>query len=88
MKANKPQINRLLKTARGQIDGILKMIEDDKYCIDISNQIMACEAILKKANKEIIRAHMQSCVKEAFDSNNNPDEKIDEIINIIDKLSK
>lgn len=88
MKANKSQINRLLKTARGQIDGILKMIENDKYCVDISNQIMACEAILKKANKEIIRAHMQSCVKEAFDNDNNPDEKIDEIINIIDKLSK
>lgn len=88
MKANKSQINRLLKTARGQIDGILKMIEEDKYCVDISNQIMACEAILKKANKEIIRVHMQSCVKEAFDSGNNPDEKIDEIINIIDKLSK
>lgn len=88
MKANKSQINRLLKTARGQIDGILKMIENDKYCVDISNQIMACEAILKKANKEIIRAHMQSCVKEAFDNDNNSDEKIDEIINIIDKLSK
>lgn len=88
MKANKSQINRLLKTARGQIDGILKMIENDKYCVDISNQIMACEAILKKANKEIIRAHMQSCVKEAFDNDNNTDEKIDEIINIIDKLSK
>lgn len=88
MKADKKQINRLLKTAKGQIDGILKMIEDDKYCIDISNQIMACEAILKKANKEIIRAHMCSCVKEAFESNDKPDEKIDEIINIIDKLSK
>ncbi len=88
MKADKAQINRLLKTAKGQIDGILKMIEDDKYCVDISNQIMACEAILKKANKEIIKAHMHSCVKEAFNNNNNTDEKIEEIINIIDKLSK
>ena len=41
MQADKSQITRLLKTARGQIDGILKMIDDDRYCVDISNQIMA-----------------------------------------------
>lgn len=90
MKADKSKINRLLKTARGQIDGILKMIEQDKYCIDISNQLMACEAILKKANKEIIKAHMESCVKEAFENNDIKDAnlKIEEIVNIISKLSK
>lgn len=90
MKANKEKITRLLKTARGQIDGILKMIEEDKYCIDISNQIMASSAILKKANKEIIQAHMESCVKEAFENkdDSNIDSKISELITIIDKLSK
>ena len=50
--ADKKQVTRLLKTARGQIDGILKMVEEDRYCIDISHQIMASEAILKRANKE------------------------------------
>ena len=52
MMADKKQVTRLLKTARGQIDGILKMVEEDRYCIDISHQIMASEAILKRANKE------------------------------------
>lgn len=90
MKANKTKINSLLKTARGQIDGILKMIEDDRYCLDISNQIMATNAILKKANKEIIRTHMESCVKDTFKSYDEvaTDEKINEIMGIIDKLSK
>ena len=46
MRADKDTISRLLKTARGQIDGILKMVEDDRYCMDISNQVMATEAIL------------------------------------------
>ena len=46
MMADKKQVTRLLKTARGQIDGILKMVEEDRYCIDISHQIMASEAIL------------------------------------------
>ena len=53
MKADQKQMTRLLKTARGQIDGILKMIEEDRYCLDISHQIMAADAILRRANKEL-----------------------------------
>ena len=49
MKADKTKINRLLKTARGQIDGILRMVEEDRYCMDISQQLMATEAILNRA---------------------------------------
>ena len=63
MKAGKAKVTQLLKTARGQIDGILKMIEDDRYCIDISNQLLAVESIIGKANKEVIRGHMHYCVK-------------------------
>ncbi len=85
MKADEKQIVRLLKTARGQIDGILKMVEDDRYCVDISNQIMATDAILRKANKEILRAHMKCCVKEALETGQE-DKKIDELINMIDKM--
>lgn len=90
MKADKAQISRLLKTARGQLDGLLKMVEEDRYCIDISNQLMATQAILRKANKEVIHGHMQSCVKEAFEqgSQGDRDAKIKEILDIMDKLSK
>lgn len=87
MKADKVKINKLLKTAAGQIEGILKMVEDDRYCIDISNQILAAQSILKKANKEIIKAHMEVCVKQSFEIGNE-DEKIDEIISLIDKISR
>ena len=51
MRADKAKVSRLLKTARGQIDGILKMVEEDKYCIDILNQIMASEAVLRRAQR-------------------------------------
>lgn len=54
MQANKQDVSRLLKTAKGQIDGILKMIEEDRYCMEISHQIMAAEAILNKANREVL----------------------------------
>lgn len=87
MKADKDNVTRLLKTARGQLDGLLKMVDEDRYCIDISNQLMATQAILKKANKEIIRAHLGCCVKEAFQKGNAED-KIEEIIDVMDKLSK
>lgn len=85
--ADKTQITRLLKTARGQIDGILKMVEDDRYCMDISCQVMATDSILKKVNREIIRAHMEHCVKQSFQENN-ADEKINELLQMFDKLTK
>lgn len=87
MVADKKQVTRLLKTARGQIDGILKMIEENKYCVDISTQILATNAVLKKANKEIISAHMKSCVSDAIEHGNG-EEKITELVQLIDKLSK
>ena len=62
MQADKKKMIRLLKTARGQMDGILKMMEEDRYCIDISQQLMATEAILNKVNKEILTAHLKNCV--------------------------
>ncbi len=87
MKADREKVSRLLKTARGQIDGILNMIEEDRYCIDISNQIMATEAILKKVNLEVLHSHIDSCVKEAVE-NGNTAEMLTEIRSIVDKLSK
>lgn len=74
----------LLKTAKGQIDGIIKMLEDDRYCIDISKQILAVQAILKKSNHEILKKHLTNCVKDAF-LEGDGDEKVDEIMMILDK---
>ena len=87
MKADKTQVTRLLKTARGQLDGILKMVEDDRYCIDISNQILAAQSILSRVNREIIRAHMKGCVKEAIEQGGG-DDKIEEILATLDKMTK
>jgi DNA-binding FrmR family transcriptional regulator len=74
-----------LKTAKGQIEGILKMIEEGRYCVDVSNQIIAVQSLLKKANMLILKQHLNHCVKEAFQHNSGED-KIDEIIGILEKL--
>ncbi len=87
MMADQKTVLRLLKTARGQLDGIIKMVEEDRYCIDISQQVMATGAILTKVNKEILAAHLKHCVKEA-DSEQARDEKIDEFVSTLGKILK
>ena len=84
MKADKQKVNRLLKTARGQIDGILRMVEEDRYCMEISQQLMATEAILNKANKEILTAHLKSCVTNARTAER--EEKVDELVAMLGKI--
>lgn len=87
MRANKDQVTRLLKTARGQLDGLLKMVEEDRYCIDISNQLMATQAILRNVNREILRAHLSCCVEESMNTDDGR-KKLEEMMEIVDKLSK
>ncbi len=86
MQADSAQITRLLKTARGQLDGILKMVEEDRYCMDISHQLLATSAVLQRANREILQAHMKSCVREAVNTGN--ESKLDELVELLDSLSK
>lgn len=90
MHADKTKVTRLLKTVRGQIDGLLKMVEDDRYCIDISTQILASQSILKKVNVEILEGHLQHCVRESLGSCNEKDkeEKIAEMISVLGKWIK
>ncbi|MBQ1271375.1 MAG: metal-sensing transcriptional repressor [Clostridia bacterium] len=85
MRADKAKVLRLLKTASGQIDGVIKMIDEDRYCLDISSQIMAAQSVLKRANREIISAHVSGCVREAS-SDVEREEKIDEILMLLEKL--
>lgn len=87
MHADKKKILRYLKTTKGQIEGIIKMVEQDRYCVDISTQVLAVQALLKKANNEVLRSHINNCVKEAFVEGNG-DEKVEELMNIFDKYYK
>jgi DNA-binding FrmR family transcriptional regulator len=74
----------LLKTARGQVDAVIRMVDDDRYCIDVSKQIHAAIALLRKANVVILKQHMDTCVKDAILSNKG-NEKIEEIAHILDR---
>jgi len=76
-----------LKTARGQLDGIVRMLEDDRYCIDISKQILSAQSLLKKANLKVLRGHIKNCVADAI-KKGEAEEKIEEIFGIIDKYTR
>ncbi len=85
MKADKARVSHFIKIARGQLDGILHMIEEDRYCVDISNQLLATQAILKNANREILYAHIRSCVQEALQTDE-PNPKLEEALALLEKL--
>lgn len=74
-----------LKISKGQIEATIKMIEDERYCVDVSNQIIAAQSLLKKANLLILKQHMNHCVIEAFEHDKGS-EKIDEIIGLLSKI--
>lgn len=90
MKADSKSTLNRLKRIRGQVEGVIKMVEDDKYCLDISNQLMAVSSAVKSVNNEILSAHLRSCVADSLKGNDNinTDEKIDEVITVIKKLTK
>ena len=87
MHANKENINRLLNTAKGQINGIQKMIDNNEYCVDIVNQIMSTIAISKRTNNQLLDANLHHCVLNAKD-NNDLEDKMNEISDILRKAMK
>lgn len=89
MNDSKKKALNKLKTARGQIDGIIRMLEEDRYCVDVSTQILSAIGLLKKANIDVLNDHIRSCVTTAIlESEDQGKEKIEEIITIIDKYIK
>ena len=87
MKAKRSDITHKLKIARGQIDGILQMVEEDRYCVDISTQIQATMALLKSANQQILQAHIRSGVREALQTDaENP--KLEEALKLLEKMAQ
>jgi DNA-binding FrmR family transcriptional regulator len=74
-----------LKTAKGQIEGIIKMIEDDRYCIDVANQLLAVQSLIKKADLMILQGQLRHSDKDAC-NNNNPEEKIEEFNKVLEKI--
>jgi DNA-binding FrmR family transcriptional regulator len=77
-----------LKKIEGQVKGIQKMIEDNRYCVDILTQLSAVKSALNSLQANILETHLTSCVKETFTLQNENDisEKIDELKKLFKKF--
>ena len=69
-----------LKRIEGQLRGITKMIDEDKYCIDILNQIKAARIAITSVEARILKTHMTGCIKDALKSEKEFDSKFEELI--------
>ena len=87
MVADKNKVLNILKTARGQLYAVIKMVEDDRYCIDISHQIMAVDGLLNNANRQVLTAHLKHCVNNA-ETESDRNEKVDELVTLTSKILK
>lgn len=85
----KTTINRLNRIA-GQVQGVVRMIEQDRYCIDVLTQIAAVKSALAKVESEVLKRHAASCVASAIASGDEADqrEKFSELIELIERTRK
>ena len=76
-----------LARVEGQVRGLARMVEDDRYCIDIVTQISAVRAALRRVEEEILRDHVAHCVEHAI-SSGDADEQRQKVAELMDVLSR
>lgn len=81
----KKYLKTRLNTIEGQIRGISKMVDDDKYCNDILIQLLAINKSIKSLSTDILKGHLSTCVVD--DIKNDKLEVIDEVMELIGRLS-
>ena len=84
-RIKKSQLARLSRV-EGQVRGVSRMVEEDRYCIDVLTQIRAVRAALDKVEQETLSDHLQHCVAHAFHAGSEGDRqtKIDELLEVLD----
>ncbi|MGB7404161.1 MAG: metal-sensitive transcriptional regulator [Pacificimonas sp.] len=84
-----PKLNRLNRIA-GQVRGIARMVEEDRYCIDILTQMQAVKAALAKVESEILKDHASHCVADAISSGDEDEQrqKFTELVELFEKMKR
>lgn len=88
MKREKEKI--ALKKAKSLVEKVLKMVEEDKYCIDIIQQNLAVIGLLKSVNEKLLEGHLHHCFKSAMESGNEQrkEEVIEELLKVMRTAQK
>jgi DNA-binding FrmR family transcriptional regulator len=79
-----------LKRIEGQVRGVARMIEADRYCIDVVNQVSAIRAALARVENEIVRDHVSHCVEHAIQSGDASEQrrKVSELIDALGRMGR
>lgn len=83
MIKEKDKVKKYINIAKGQLEGINRMIDEGRYCLDISDQLAATIALIKKANNTVLKNHIESCVKESIE--NGESAKVDELLKSLER---
>ncbi|GLR68977.1 hypothetical protein GCM10010909_36590 [Acidocella aquatica] len=88
--ATRQKVTQRLKRVEGQVGGVLRMVEDNRYCIDMLTQISAIRAALHKVEEEILRDHVNHCVANAFASGDITDQrhKVEELVQTLGRMTR
>ena len=88
--ATRNGISARLKRIEGQVGGLLRMVEEDRYCVDILTQINAVRSALHKVEEQVLRDHVSHCVAGAFTSGNPVEQrhKIEELVDTIGRMTR
>jgi DNA-binding FrmR family transcriptional regulator len=86
----KTSLQKRLSRIEGQVRGLSKMVDEDRYCIDIVTQISAVRAALRRVEEEVLRDHVAHCVEHAISSGNKADQrqKITELMEVIGRSDR
>jgi CsoR family transcriptional regulator, copper-sensing transcriptional repressor len=86
----KASVRKRLGRIEGQVRGLSKMVDEDRYCIDIVTQISAVRAALRRVEEEVLRDHVGHCVEHAIASGNKADQrqKITELMEVIGRSDR
>jgi DNA-binding FrmR family transcriptional regulator len=90
MKIQKEANLRRLSRIEGQVRGISRMIAEERYCIDVLQQMQAVKAAFAKVEDAILKDHAATCVESAIKADNHADQrkKFDELIDLIGKVKR
>ena len=88
--AAKTSCLKRLNRIEGQVRGLARMVEDDRYCIDVVTQISAVRAALRRVEEEVLRDHVAHCVEGAIASGNKTDQrqKVAELMDVLERASR
>jgi CsoR family transcriptional regulator, copper-sensing transcriptional repressor len=88
--ATKAEVLKRLKRIEGQVGGLCRMVDGDRYCVDILTQINAVRAALHKVEERVLHDHVAHCVADAFTSGNVAEQrhKVEELITTIERMTR